>query len=506
MRSTLLISSLLAAGVLSGCAATSDKLAPRVSARTEAAVQTALPDAAPAPVITEHTGEYLAIKAVPHGARGDVSLRSAGAPFGPLVAELAKKHGYSIVFAESVEATRKVTADFTQQSLDSVVRGTARLAGYAVVLDKARRVYTVAEQATYVFKLPPSLFQQVGASYSAGGGGAIGGGAQGGGASSGGASPGGSGGTQSASFSVSGRSSPNSAQIQGMIRDQAGTGSEVSVSDIGLVSVRSNAIGLERAQRFITQLARDALTQVEVEAAVVEVSLQDEFELGIDWNGVIALGLPAGLPQGGVIKLAMNGAAAITNPNFSGSFTSASVNSVINSLSKFTDVKVVSRPHVVSMNNIPSTFFAGNNLPYLGSTSTSSTSTSTTATGEVSFAANGVTFSVVPSVMSDKLVHLTLLPSLSKVNGFSQFNVNGTVLSAPDQSSRNAYMQVLAEAGKTIIIGGMKSTQDNAASSRGMGVLPVGQKDQGNATELVILLRTRIIPAPVIDPLISESI
>jgi MSHA biogenesis protein MshL len=494
----------MAAGVLSGCAATSDKLAPIVSARTEAAVMTALPDAAPVSVITEHAGEYLAVKAVPHGARGDVSLRSAGAPFGPLVAELAKRHGYSIVFADSVEATRKVTADFTQQSLDSVVRGTARLAGYAVVLDKARRVYTVAEQATYVFKLPPSLFQQVGASYSAGGGGAIGGG--GGGGSSSGASGPSSGGTQSASFSVTGRSSPNSAQIQSMIRDQAGAGAEVSVSDIGLVAVRANALGLERAQRFITQLARDALTQVEVEAAVVEVSLQDDFELGIDWSGVLGLGASSVLSQGGVLKLAMSGAAAVTNPNFSGSITSASVNSVINSLSKFTDVKVVSRPHVVSMNNIPSTFFAGNNLPYLGSTSTSSTTTATTATGEVSFAANGVTFSVVPSVMSDKLVHLTLLPSLSKVNGFSQFNVNGTILSAPDQSSRNAYMQVLAEAGKTLIIGGMKSAQDNSASSRGLGVLPVGQKDQGNATELVILLRTRIIPAPVIDPLVSESI
>lgn len=518
MRFNPILSALLPVIALTGCATSSDVLMPKVQSRAAAEVVriSAEPVTAPPLTITEHEGEYLALKAVPTGTRGDVTVKAAAAPFGPMVAGLAKQHNYSIVFADNVNVSRKVTADFNKQSLDSVIRGMSRMVGYAVALDKARRVYTIAEQATYTFKLPPSLFQKVSAAYSAGNGaGGSGGGESGGSSASGQAAGGGS--TQSSNFTVSGTSSPNSAQIQRMITDQAGAGATVSVTDIGLVTVKAGALGLERATKFIEQLSRDALTQVEVEAAVVEVSLQDDFDLGIDWAKVLPSG-NASVGLGGGSSLAnLNGinspagllsasSALMQGSSFTGAFTSASIAAVVTNLNKFTNVKIVSRPHVVSMNNVPSTFFAGNNIPYLGSTSISSSTTATTSSGEVSFAANGVTFSVVPSVMSDKLVHLTLLPSLSKVNGFSSFDVQGTKLTAPDQSSRNAYMQIMSESGRTLIIGGMKSSLDTASTSSVLGLVPTSKSDSGGGTELVILIRTHIIPAPAINPLIAESI
>lgn len=492
-----------AAALAAGCASPSSQLSPRVEDTVKKEVQRM---SAPEPVarqtVVDHAGGYLAVRPVPTGSRGDVTLRAAAAPFGPMVAELARQSGYSVVFAENVEVTRKVTADFSKQTLDSVVRGMSRMAGYAVALDKSRRVYTVAEHATYTFKLPPSLLQAVGSEYSIGN---TGGGSSGGASSSGsGSSSGGLGSTQQANFKVSGKSSPNAGQIQKLIADHAGPGSVVSVTDIGLVTVKANALGLERAQRIVEQLSRDAMTQVEVEAAVVEVTLQDEFQMGVDWQRVLATSLGA---SAGTLDLKIGGVNAPTGPSMSATFTTASVNSVITSLNQYTNVKVVSRPKVVSMNNIPSTFFAGNNIPYLGNiTSTTSTTTGTTNAAEVSFAANGVSLSVIPSVLSSKYVHLTLLPSLSKVTGFSEFDIGGTRLTAPDQSSRNAYMQVTAEDGKTVIIGGMKTTRDDVTKTGALGVVPTSRGEAGEASELVILLKTRIVPAPVIDTLIAESI
>lgn len=494
------------AGLAAGCASTSSQLSPRVDDTIKKEVQRmAAPEPAARQTVVDHAGGYLAVRPVPTGARGDVTLRAAAAPFGPMVAELARQSGYSVVFAENVDVTRKVTADFHKQTLDSVVRGMARMAGYAVALDKSRRVYTVAENATYTFKLPPSLLQAVGSEYSIGntGSGSSGGssGASGGSGSTGG----GLGSTQQANFKVSGKSSPNAGQIQKLIADHAGPGSVVSVTDIGLVTVKANALGLERAQRIVEQLSRDAMTQVEVEAAVVEVTLQDEFQMGVDWQRVLATSL--GGSVAGSLDLKIGGVNAPAGPSMSATFTTASVNSVITSLNQYTNVKVVSRPKVVSMNNIPSTFFAGNNIPYLGNiTSTTSTTTGTTNAAEVSFAANGVSLSVIPSVLSSKYVHLTLLPSLSKVTGFSEFDIAGTRLTAPDQSSRNAYMQVTAEDGKTVIIGGMKTTRDDVAKTGALGVVPTARGETGEASELVILLKTRIVPAPVIDTLIAESI
>jgi type II secretory pathway component GspD/PulD (secretin) len=422
-----------------------------------------------------------------------------------MVDELARQNGYSVVFAENVDVSRKVTADFTKQPLDSVVRGMARMAGYAVALDKARRIYTIADRATYTFKLPPSLLQAVGSDYNVGTAGSGQGGTSGGatGGAGGANNTSSLGSTQQANFKVSGKSSPNSAQIQKLIVDQAGPGSVVSVTDIGIVTVKADALGLERAQRLIEQLARDAMTQVEVEAAVVEVSLQDDFQMGIDWSRVLT---PKALGTG-TLDLHIGGSSTPSSTSLSATFTSASVNSVISSLNQFTHVKVVSRPKVVSMNNIPSTFFAGNNIPYLGSvTTTTSTTTGTSNAAEVSFAASGVSLSVIPSVLSSKHVHLTLLPSLSKVTRFSEFDVGGIKLSAPDQSSRNAYMQVTAEDGKTVIIGGMKTTLDDRSKTGALGVVPTARGETGQATELVILLKTHIVPAPIIDTLIAESI
>lgn len=493
----------VAAAILAvGCANTSSQLTPRVDEAVKKEVQRmSAPEPVVRPTVVDHAGGYLAVRPVPTGARGDVTLRAAAAPFGPMVAELARQSGYSVVFAENVEVTRKVTADFHKQTLDSVVRGMSRMAGYAVALDKARRVYTVADHATYTFKLPPSLLQAVGSEYNIGN---TGSGSSGSSSSGGSSSGGGLGSTQQANFKVSGKSSPNAGQIQKLIADHAGPGSVVSVTDIGLVTVKADALGLERAQRIVEQLSRDAMTQVEVEAAVVEVTLQDEFQMGVDWQRVLATSLGA---TAGTVDLKIGGVNTPTGPNMSATFTTASVNSVITSLNQYTNVKVVSRPKVVSMNNIPSTFFAGNNIPYLGNiTSTTSTTTGTTNAAEVSFAANGVSLSVIPSVLSSKYVHLTLLPSLSKVTGFSEFDIGGTRLTAPDQSSRNAYMQVTAEDGKTVIIGGMKTTRDDISKTGALGVVPTSRGETGESSELVILLKTRIVPAPVIDTLIAESI
>lgn len=444
--------------------------------------------------------------------RGDVNVKASAAPFAPVVSELAKRAGYSVAFSDGVDLNRKVTLEFSDALFEDAVRMSAFLAGYAAVIDKNRRTIMVSETATYVYKLPAGVFSTLQAQYSVGGNPANA-------SSSGGQGGGGSGGTSlKAEFSVQGKEGNDSQGLAKFVQELAGDKSEVMVNDTGLITVRGNAQSLRRVTEFIEMFAKDAMTQVEIEASVIEVSLTNEFELGIQWNKVIqnaSTGLFAGstaaiaqatvdAATGGTTKglIEQLAAKAVGSGGLGAYRVGVNASTLIRALSNFTDVKVVSQPKLMSMNNVPATFFDGTQLPYLGSVQQSagtSDNQKPTVTGTVAFAIDGVSFSVVPSVLDDKTVQITLIPVLSSVHGFSEF-LDGA-LKAPHQANKQTYMRVLAESDKTLILGGIRYSSEQAATSTGTST---GKKNI--AKEIVILLRANVVPAPKFNPIVSESI
>src|SRR5690606_1409473 len=97
--------------------------------------------------------------------RGDVNVKAASSPFAPLLSEIARQAGYSVVLAENVEAMRTVSVEFNHAQAEDAIRTTAFLAGYAAVVDRTRRTVTIAPEATYTFKLPSGVFGQLQAEY-----------------------------------------------------------------------------------------------------------------------------------------------------------------------------------------------------------------------------------------------------------------------------------------------------------------------------------------------------
>jgi MSHA biogenesis protein MshL len=447
--------------------------------------------------------------------RGDVTLRAAGTAFAPLMAEVARRSGYSIVFADNVDATKRVSVDFNQAFAEDVLRTTAFIAGYVAVIDKERRLITVADLATYTFKLPAAVFSTLQASYNVGGNSA---GSSSGG--SGGSSAGGA--TLQAQFSVTGKEGSASTTIQKLIADVAGGNAQVTVSEMGFLSVRANAQSLRRVHEFLKKLANDAMTQVDIEASIIEVGLSKDFQMGIQWGkviqtatGISGLSSGAGPSIGGITQnLASGGAAGDAVNALIGSSANAGIGafrlgastaSIITALQSFSDVKVVSQPRLFSMNNTPASFFDGTQIPYLGSVQQTAAATaggSPTVSGTTSFAIDGISFSVVPSVVDKDRVQITLIPVLSTVGTFDKFQLGtGTVLTVPRQSNKQTYMRVLAESGKTLVIGGIRSGTDTKDTS-----LAVSTGAKSTTKEVVILLRATVVPAPDYDPVVAESI
>src|SRR5690606_20735198 len=116
--------------------------------------------------------------------------------------------------------------------------------------------------------------------------------------------------------------------------------------------------------------------------------------------------------------------------------------SIINALMQFAEVNIVSQPKLVSLNNNPTTFFDGTQIPYLGNVEKTEASAASgvanpTISGSVSFAIDGVSFSAVPSVVNEDSVQITLLPVLSSVGAFSSF-LDG-MITVPSQSNKQTY-------------------------------------------------------------------
>jgi MSHA biogenesis protein MshL len=509
-----LICVMLAAAGLAGCATptfTADQATSVTTNRAQEAVK-AFQQSKPTGVVREvdETSADDFTKTEAPRIRGDVNVKAAAAPFAPILSEIAKKGGYSVAFGDMVDMNRKVTIDYTDAVTDDAIRTTAFLAGYAAVFDKNNHTVYISDVAAYTFRLPAGVFSALQAQYTVGGNPANAGG-------SGGSSGGSGGGTSlKADFSVSGTEGSNGNGLTKFLQDLAGKNSEVIVSPNGIINVRANAQALKRVHEFMKSYARDAMTQVEIEASVVEVALTNEFSFGIQWGKVVnAASANGGIVAGGAggvskaltatdAKTAFSNLVdgATTNTGVGAFRVGASTTSLINALAQFTEVNVVSQPRLLSMNNVPATFFDGTQIPYLGSmTQTPSTGAGVqpTTTGTVAFAIDGVSFSAIPSVVDGKTVQITLIPVLSNVQGMSEF-LNGT-LSAPKQSNKQTFMRVLAESNKTLILGGIRYSADKKDTSAGTST-----SKSSSSKEIVILLRANVVTAPDFDPIVSEAL
>lgn len=521
LRHTFALSALAVSALLAGCG-TVATMAPEAQSRADAAVRAfeasaTKPKAAVREIATA-APDFRRTQSA--RIRGDVNVKAAAAPFAPILSEIGRQAGYSVAFAQNVDATRKVTVAFTDALSEDAIRTTAFLAGYVAVVDKNARTVMIADSGTYTYRLPASVFAQLQAKYDIGGNPS---------ASSSSSSQQGGGGASSglkSEFTVTGVEGSDPKGLTKFLGDIAGRNSEVYVSATGHVSVKGDAQSLRRVTDFMKSFTKEAMTQVEIEASVVEVSLNNNFALGIQWGEVInfadkglasGYGLRGAVTGGGAAQSIL-GAAASGDPtsvvNAVGANAAAagagvstfrvtsSSASLIEALAKFTDVNIVSQPKLLSLNNVPATFFDGTQLPYMGSVQQTAATTEggqPTVSGSVAFAIDGVSFSAVPSVVNSSTVQITLVPVLSSVSRFDTFL--GGLVTAPVQGNKQTYMRVLAESGKTLILGGIRYNREAKDTT-----VPNGLSRASAAKEVVILLRANVIEAPAFDPVISESL
>jgi len=167
------------------------------------------------------------------------------------------------------------------------------------------------------------------------------------------------------------------------------SGIVITNRESGIISIRTTSAAHEDIQRFVDQVTRSARQQVLIEVTVVEVTLNDDFQAGVDWariangdgwsigqqvlSGTTTLGtLPTITPP--TIGVGSVAQASYLNTNSERTITGA-----IKALDTFGEVSVMSSPKIVAMNNQTSILKVADNIVYFEIEATSNTTGGTTA-------------------------------------------------------------------------------------------------------------------------------
>lgn len=308
------------------------------------------------------------------------------------------------------------------------------------------------------------------------------------------------------------------ASIENMIGKEPGHSVTVN-AQAGVISVRAYPNELKTIYRFINSLQASLNRQVILEAKILEVQLEDEYQAGIDWS---ILGNPAladasgnpvtndaGIGQGGTNAFEDTDLKKLTQGIFAlrvkGNFKT-----LIEVLQTQGNVQVLSSPHISTVNNQKAVIKVGQDEFFVTGVSTSNTivGTNTIPSQDVSLTPffSGITLDVTPEISSDDTIVLHIHPSVSRVTeqtkviglgSTSDGSANNLTLPLAKSQIRESDNIVRAKDGQVVIIGGlMQNTMtETIAGTPGISKVPFlgalfRRTDQvAKKSELVILLK-----------------
>lgn len=267
----------------------------------------------------------------------------------------------------------------------------------------------------------------------------------------------------------------------------------------------------KRDMEMITNIVAkvdELLAQVLIEAVIMEVQLGDSQNLGFSW---------AQRPK--QFGNDFSGAGAINNgqgflnsvTNFPGALGQGfsyfgTLNNqwdlAISAVAENSSINVVSRPRIQTSHAIPGSFFVGETVPYItGFTDYGGLVGSGLSTrSQVAQADVGFSLFVTPFITPDGLVVMEIAQDFS-TRGRDVLIDNNPV---PIINNRNAISTLTVRDGDTIMMGGFITENQSRAKSGvpflkdipGLGALFRSKNNSNDRTELIVLMRARVLRTP----------
>lgn len=269
----------------------------------------------------------------------------------------------------------------------------------------------------------------------------------------------------------------------------------------GMIIIKDYPEILLQVAEFLELIEGSIQRQVFIQAKIVEVTLNDDYQLGINWGQVSPLTITHGGGYSSPAATTITGAAGFSYGLSKGNFSV-----IIDALSKQGQVSVLSSPKIATLNNQRAVIKVGTEDIFFTPETTAATTTSAATTEFIPTAITiGIVLDVVPQINPNGQIMMSINTSITEQSG-SRTSPDGINV-VPILDVRESNNIVLAQHGQTIIIGGLmkvrKEVDDNSVPF--LGALPLIGKlfhwDQEveAKTELVIMMTPEIMAGRAID-------
>lgn len=259
--------------------------------------------------------------------------------------------------------------------------------------------------------------------------------------------------------------------------------------------IRNNALVISATPEEYRQI-ESALRQLDVtplqvliEATIAEVTLTDQLRYGLQWFFHTG-------DSNFSFSSVDTGAVAPIFPGFNYVLSAANAQVVLNALTEITDVKVISSPQLMVLNNETARLQVGDQVPIATQEVQSIVDADAPIVNSIEYRDTGVVLSVSPRVNAGGLVILDIIQEVSDV-----VRTTTSRLNSPTIQQRQVKSTIAVQSGETVALGGL-IRDENSKGVTGipllseiplLGNLFKTTSDTQRRTELLILLTPRVV-------------
>ncbi|MFP1132808.1 type II secretion system secretin GspD [Asticcacaulis sp. W401b] len=246
-----------------------------------------------------------------------------------------------------------------------------------------------------------------------------------------------------------------------------------------------------RIQSVLNEVDREP-AQVTIEASIVEVTLNNEFSFGVDWQTI-------------------NGALSISNyttdstslapqaPGFSVNYLRSDIKAALNALSSKSKVRIVSAPKMTARENATASLQIGDQVPIVKQNSQSTNGGNAPIVSTIDYRDTGVTLKVTPRVLNDNRVAMDVTQEVSSV---ARTQTSG--IDSPTIKQRKLESSLIIPEGTVVALGGLISSSESDSEGGapllkdipGLGNLFKQRARNKDRTELIVLIQVTILRDP----------
>jgi general secretion pathway protein D len=290
--------------------------------------------------------------------------------------------------------------------------------------------------------------------------------------------------------------------------------------EAGMVTVTGTQKQIDRVTRYVKALTDQIKSQVMIDVRILSVAFDDSRKAGVDWSQIYALQnftinsvVMAQNDIGGATYELETGITEFTPTHNLGNLNPDTAQALvanghiqINDLVKFLgtqgDVKSISSPRVMTLNNQPAMISVGKELFYkltaTGALNAGGDTTTTTDIVDSVFA--GILLDITPEIGSDGLITLKVNPSVSEA-AETVSSESGARQIPPDLVRRQIASVIKVRDGQHAILGGLITSQTGYKNNKVpvLGDIPVlgyafkSEEKINTVEELVLIITPHVV-------------